>query len=40
MLVETRLRVVIAGTYPLEEAAEAHRAGIGGHAPGKLILLP
>jgi NADPH:quinone reductase-like Zn-dependent oxidoreductase len=39
-LVEGRLRVIIAGTYPLEEAAEAHRAGIGGHAPGKLILLP
>ena len=39
-LVKGRLRVIIAGTYPLEEAAEAHRAGIGGHAPGKLVLLP
>ncbi|MGW4059529.1 NADP-dependent oxidoreductase [Amycolatopsis sp. NPDC004747] len=39
-LVEGRLRVVIAGTYPLEKAAEAHRAGLGGHAPGKLVLLP
>ncbi len=39
-LVEGRLRVIIATTYPLEEAAEAHRDGISGHAPGKLILLP
>jgi NADPH:quinone reductase-like Zn-dependent oxidoreductase len=39
-LVQGRLRVIIAGTFPLEEAAEAHRAGITGHAPGKLILLP
>ncbi|MFG1608091.1 NADP-dependent oxidoreductase [Actinoplanes sp. NPDC049265] len=39
-LVQGRLRVVIAGTYPLEKAAEAHRAGIVGHAPGKLVLLP
>ena len=39
-LVDGRLRVIIAGTYPLPEAAEAHRAGLGGHAPGKLVLLP
>lgn len=34
------LEVVIAETYPLEQAAQAHRAGIAGHAPGKLVLLP
>ena len=34
------LTVVIAETYPLEQAAQAHRAGIQGHAPGKLVLLP
>ena len=39
-LIEGRLRVIIAATYPLEAAAEAHRAGIGGHAPGRLVLLP
>ncbi|WP_067686127.1 NADP-dependent oxidoreductase [Nocardia jejuensis] len=34
------LRVLIDTTYPLTEAAAAHRAGIAGHAPGKLVLLP
>jgi len=34
------LRVVIAATYPLAEAAQAHRAIMGRHAPGKIVLLP
>ncbi|MGW1563934.1 NADP-dependent oxidoreductase [Streptomyces sp. NPDC002144] len=34
------LRVIVAATYPLSEAAQAHRAGLAGHAPGKLVLTP
>ncbi|WP_030599236.1 NADP-dependent oxidoreductase [Streptomyces fulvoviolaceus] len=34
------LTVHVAGTYPLAEAATAHRDTENGHAPGKLILLP
>jgi NADPH:quinone reductase len=37
---EGRLRVVVAATYPLAEAAAAHRALAGGHTHGKIILLP
>jgi NADPH:quinone reductase-like Zn-dependent oxidoreductase len=37
---EGRLTVPIAGTYPLDQAAEVHRLLTGSHAPGKLILLP
>jgi NADPH:quinone reductase-like Zn-dependent oxidoreductase len=33
------LRVVQAGTFPLAEAAQAHRAIQGRHAPGKFALL-
>jgi len=32
------LQVVIAKTFPLSEAAEAHRTLAGSHAPGKIIL--
>ena len=35
-----QLRVLVASTYPLDQAAEAHRAGMAGHAPGKLVLIP
>jgi NADPH2:quinone reductase len=35
-----RLEVVVAGTYPLEEVAAAHRAGMAGHTHGKLVLIP
>jgi NADPH:quinone reductase len=35
-----RLRVVVAATYPLAEAAAAHRALAGGHTHGKIILVP
>ena len=35
-----RYRVAVGATYPLTEAAEAHRVSIGGHPGGKLVLLP
>ncbi len=34
------LRVVIAGTYPLARAADAHRAIMAGHTHGKIALIP
>lgn len=34
------LRVVVAKTFPLAEAAEAHRLVAPGHAGGKVVLLP
>ncbi|GLZ77932.1 putative oxidoreductase [Actinorhabdospora filicis] len=34
------LRVIVAATFPLADAAKAHEAGIAGHAPGKLVLIP
>ncbi|MEV6559750.1 NADP-dependent oxidoreductase [Nocardia sp. NPDC051756] len=34
------LRVLIDSIYPLDEAAQAHKAGIAGHTPGKLVLVP
>jgi NADPH:quinone reductase-like Zn-dependent oxidoreductase len=35
-----RLRVEVAATFPLAQAAEAHRLVAGGHAGGKVVLLP
>jgi NADPH:quinone reductase-like Zn-dependent oxidoreductase len=35
-----RLRVVVAATYPLADAADAHRQISTGHTTGKLVLLP
>jgi len=35
-----RLRVVVARTFPLDEAGEAHRLVKDGHAGGKVVLLP
>lgn len=35
-----RLEVVVAGVFPLEEVAEAHRRGMAGHSHGKLVLVP
>jgi NADPH:quinone reductase-like Zn-dependent oxidoreductase len=35
-----QLRVVVAATYPLAEAAAAHRALATGHAHGKIVLVP
>lgn len=34
------VKVIIDSTYPLAHAADAHRAGLAGHAAGKLIMLP
>jgi NADPH:quinone reductase len=35
-----KLRVIIAATYPLAEAAAAHRELAAGHAHGKIVLVP
>lgn len=37
---EGRLRVVLAETFPLERAADAHRVGEQGGTTGKLVLTP
>jgi NADPH2:quinone reductase len=34
------LTVVVAGTYPLDAVADAHREGMTGHVHGKLVLVP
>lgn len=35
-----KVTVVVAGSFPLEQAAEAHRQGSRGHSHGKLVLVP
>ena len=35
-----RLRVPVGATYPLTDAARAHRAGQAGTVTGKIVLLP
>lgn len=35
-----RLRVLIAGSHPLREAADAHRQIMTGHITGKIVLVP
>ena len=37
---EGKLRVVVSRTFPLAEAAAAHRAILGGHTTGKIALIP
>ena len=37
---EGRLRVFVTQTFPLAEAAAAHRAIMSGHATGKIALIP
>jgi NADPH2:quinone reductase len=37
---EGKLRVIVASTYPLDDAADAHRQILTGHTTGKLVLLP
>ena len=37
---EGRVTVVVARTYPLAEAADAHRDGLEGHGSGKIVLVP
>jgi NADPH2:quinone reductase len=34
------LRVVVAETFPLDRAADAHRAMVGAHGAGKIVLVP
>jgi NADPH:quinone reductase-like Zn-dependent oxidoreductase len=34
------IEVLVAGTYPLSEAAQAHRAIVGRHAVGKIAIVP
>jgi NADPH:quinone reductase len=34
------LRVFVARTYPLDDAAAAHRDILGGHTTGKIVMLP
>lgn len=38
LVTQGRLRPVIAGTFPLADAAKAHVLGDGGHVAGKLVL--
>lgn len=40
LLAERRLRQHVGATYPLAEAAHAHRAGIDGLVRGKIVLVP
>ncbi|MET7451912.1 NADP-dependent oxidoreductase [Streptomyces sp. NPDC005574] len=35
-----RLRILVAGTYPLRDAADAHRQSLTGHTTGKIVLVP
>jgi NADPH:quinone reductase-like Zn-dependent oxidoreductase len=37
---EGSLKVTVAATYPLREAAEAHRELMSGHTHGKIVLVP
>jgi len=37
---EGKLRVFVTQTYPLTEAAAAHRAIMTGHTSGKIVLIP
>ena len=37
---EGTLRVVVAATYPLDDAADAHRQIGTGHTTGKIVLIP
>jgi len=38
LVTQGKLRPVIAGTFPLADAAKAHELGDGGHVAGKLVL--
>jgi NADPH:quinone reductase-like Zn-dependent oxidoreductase len=40
LVADGRFEVVVAGTFPLADAAAAHREGMAGHAHGKLALVP
>jgi NADPH:quinone reductase-like Zn-dependent oxidoreductase len=34
------LEVVVAETFPLDRVADAHRAMVGAHGAGKIVLVP
>ena len=38
LVTQGKLRPVIAGTFPLADAARAHALGDTGHTAGKLVL--
>lgn len=40
LLAEGRLTTPVAGTYSLDQAADAYRESLGGHVRGKLVVLP
>lgn len=40
LLAQGRLTTPVAGTFTLEEAADAYRESLGGHVRGKLVVLP
>lgn len=40
LVAEGRLELPIAGTYPLEQTAAAHRESRSGHVAGKLVVIP
>jgi NADPH:quinone reductase-like Zn-dependent oxidoreductase len=40
LVADGSLTVVVAGSFPLAEVAEAHRQGMAGHSHGKLVLVP
>jgi NADPH:quinone reductase-like Zn-dependent oxidoreductase len=40
LLASGELTLPIQSTYPLEDTAEAHRAGLSGHTRGKLVIVP
>jgi NADPH2:quinone reductase len=40
LVADGRFEVVVAGTWPLDDVAAAHREGMAGHTHGKLVLLP
>jgi NADPH:quinone reductase-like Zn-dependent oxidoreductase len=40
LLADGRLRMPVAGTFPLDRIADAYTESAGGHVRGKLVLLP
>jgi len=40
LVIAGKLDVRVGATFPLEQAADAHRAGMAGHSSGRIVLLP
>jgi NADPH:quinone reductase-like Zn-dependent oxidoreductase len=40
MVGDGNIEVFVDRTYPLDQAADAHRYSAGGHAHGKIALIP